>query len=405
MDSFRLALRNLARQKFRTGITLAAIAFGVAGLILSGGFVRDVFHQLGEAFIRSQSGHIQVAKAGYLGSAFVAPERHLIEEPEITARAISMMAGVSDVMARVHFTGLLNNGRTDWPVVGEGVEPGKESKLATHVRTVAGRALTDGDRYGITVGEGAAQALKLVPGDHVTVIVNAAEGVLNTLELEVVGVFQTFSKEFDARAIRMHLSAARELLGTRGANVLVVSLAKTEQTAAIATRINDDIGGGGLEVKRWDELNDFYGKTVTLYERQFGILQLIVLAMVLISVANSVNMSAFERVGEVGTMMALGNRRADVLRLMLMEGSLLGVIGALVGVLTGAVVAMGISTVGIAMPAPPNSNLGYTAAIRVVPSVLAGAFLVGVAASTVASIPPAFRMSRMSIVDALRANG
>ena len=64
----------------------------------------------------------------------------------------------------------------------------------------------------------------------------------------------------------------------------------------------------GLEVKTWLELNDFYAKTVKMYDVQFGVLRIIILLMVLLSVVNSVNMSVFERVGEFGTMMALGNR-------------------------------------------------------------------------------------------------
>ena len=62
---FRLAFRNIVRQRLRTAMTLAAIVFGVMALILSGGFVHDVYHQLGEALIHSQSGHIQVAKEGF----------------------------------------------------------------------------------------------------------------------------------------------------------------------------------------------------------------------------------------------------------------------------------------------------------------------------------------------------
>ena len=61
----RLALRNIFRQWLRTGLTLLAIATGVTGLILSGGFVEDVYLQLGEATIHSQLGHLQVANAGY----------------------------------------------------------------------------------------------------------------------------------------------------------------------------------------------------------------------------------------------------------------------------------------------------------------------------------------------------
>lgn len=62
---FKLALRNILRQKSRTAMTLAAIIFGVAGLILSGGFVADVLTQLGEATIHSQLGHVQVFRKGF----------------------------------------------------------------------------------------------------------------------------------------------------------------------------------------------------------------------------------------------------------------------------------------------------------------------------------------------------
>ena len=62
---FKLALRNILRQKGRTATTLAAIVVAVVGLILSSGFVEDIFAPLGEVIIHSQSGHLQVGKARY----------------------------------------------------------------------------------------------------------------------------------------------------------------------------------------------------------------------------------------------------------------------------------------------------------------------------------------------------
>jgi putative ABC transport system permease protein len=90
--------------------------------------------------------------------------------------------------------------------------------------------------------------------------------------------------------------------------------------------------------------------------------------------------------------------------LIVMESVLLGLIGGLLGVLLGVLMAIAISAIGIAMPPPPNANLGYTAFIRVVPTVLAMAFLVGFAATVLAALLPAARMSRTSVVTALRAN-
>ena len=158
------------------------------------------------------------------------------------------------------------------------------------------------------------------------------------------------------------------------------------------------------EVKTWQQLNDFYEKAVALYKRQFGVLQLIVLVMVVLSVANSINMSVFERIGEFGTMMALGNRGAKVFRLVVIESALLGSIGAALGAAFGVALALGISAIGIPMPPPPNGNLGYIATIRIVPSVIAMAFTVGFVATTLAALLPAYRVSRTAVADALRAN-
>ena len=399
-----LAFRNILRQRLRTAMTLAAIVFGVMALILSGGFVQDVYHQLGEALIHSQSGHLQVVKQGFFEKGSRSPEQYIIGEPERLRSQIASQPGVSDVMARLSFSGLINNGRTDWAIVGQGVEAAKEAVLGSQLRIKAGRQLGAQDSYGILIGEGVAQALKLQPGDFVTLLLNTPEGALNSLEFEVVGAFQSFSADFDARAVNIPLAAAQELLGTQGVNALVVSLDSTALTARVATAIDAALQGSGFEVKTWKSLNAFYESTDELYERQFGFLQLIILILVLLGVANSVNMSAFERVGEFGTMMALGNRQRDIHRLVMLENFVLGLIGGGVGVSLGVLLAFVLSAVGIEMPPPPNANLGYVAHIRVVPRVLALAFGVGLGATTLAALIPAWRVSRIAPVDALRKN-
>ena len=399
-----LAFRNILRQRLRTAMTLAAIVFGVMALILSGGFVQDVYHQLGEALIHSQSGHLQVVKQGFFEKGSRSPEQYIIGEPERLRSQIASQPGVSDVMARISFSGLINNGRTDWAIVGQGVEAAKEAVLGSQLRITAGRQLGAQDSYGILIGEGVAQALKLQPGDFVTLLLNTPEGALNSLEFEVVGAFQSFSADFDARAVNIPLAAAQELLGTQGVNALVVSLDSTALTARVASAIDAALQGSGFEVKTWKSLNAFYESTVELYERQFGFLQLIILILVLLGVANSVNMSAFERVGEFGTMMALGNRQRDIHRLVMLENFVLGLIGGGVGVSLGVLLAFVLSAVGIEMPPPPNANLGYVAHIRVVPRVLALAFGVGLGATTLAALIPAWRVSRIAPVDALRKN-
>lgn len=398
----RFALRNVFRHAGRTALTMAAIVAGVVGLMLSGGFVRDIFAKLGESVIHSQSGHLQVSRSGFQQSGSRRPERFLIADPARVEARIAAIPGVADVMARIAFSGLLNNGRSDVAIVGEGIEPAKETRLGTSLSIVAGRRLTAADANGVMVGDGVARALKVAPGDRVTLMLSTEGGALNTLDLDVVGVFRTFSKDYDARAIRIPIAAAQDALNTAGASTIVVSLARTPDTFAIAREVESALAGQGFEVWTWEALNDFYAKTVALYERQFGVLRAIILLMVLLSVANSVNMSLFERVPEFGTMRALGDRQGYIVRLVLVECLLLGVIGAAIGVALGALLSALISYVGIPMPPPPNSDVGYTAQIALAPALAAGAFAIGVVAAALAGIPSALRAVRIPVVDALR---
>lgn len=400
--TLRLAWRNVLRHTGRSLSSLGAIAFGVMALIVSEGFVQDILIQLGEAIIHSQSGHVQVARTGFFENGAQQPERFLMAEPEADKKRIAALPAVKDVMARVNFAGLLNNGRTDLSIVGEGIEPDKERAMGTFLKVVAGRSLHDKDEFGILLGAGVAKALKLAPGDRTMLLISTADGATNGEEFQVVGIFKSFSKDYDNRAVKVPLSAARKLLNTEGANTLVVSLKRTQDTASVARVLTERTAWRDQTVRTWIDLNDFYPKSVEMYRAQFGALQAIVLLMVVLSVVNAVNTTVFERAGEFGTSRALGSRSLDVFRLIMLESLILGLLGSGAGVLLGLLAAWIVGMVGIPMPPPPNSDLTYTAYITVFPDALAASFSVGVGATLLACVVPAFRVSRMHIAMALR---
>lgn len=397
----KLAFRNILRQRARTGLTLAAIAIGVASLVLSGGFVEDILVQLREATIRSQLGHLQVYKRGQFASGGHHPFDFLIENPDAVERAIGTVPGVVARAARVSFSGLIGNGRGELPILGEGIDPEPEARIGSAISMLAGRQLAIGDGFGIMVGEGLANALRLKVGDRVNLVLTTREGAMNTLEFKVVGVFRSLSKEYDARAVRVQLRAAQELTASPGVSALVLLLADTDMTARARADVEARLPPG-FEVKTWQELADFYNSTAALYERQFGVLQVIILVMVLLGVANSVNMTLHERTAEFGIMRALGRTGRDVFGLAVLETALLGAIGAALGVVVGVALAAMISAIGIPMPPPPNSESGFTAAVRIVPMILAAAFAMGILASIAAALLPARHLARIPVVEALR---
>jgi putative ABC transport system permease protein len=401
---FTLAFRNIFRNRIRTALTLAAVGCGVAAIIVSGGFVEDVFVQLRESTIHSRLGHVQVLRAGYLDYGRREPFRYLIADAAEVLDRARALPHVAIATTRVYFSGLANNGRADLPIAGEGVEADNEARLGTATVFVAGQPLSDTDPYAANLGEGLATALGLEPGSPVTLTVSTPDGALNALEFKVTGVFRTFSKDYDDHAVRISKVAAQQLLSTRAVHGIVLGLDDTGWTDETVVALAKVLPPGRYDVKPWHELADFYGKTVALYRRQFGALQFIIFVLLVLTVASTVNMVVHERTGEFGTLLALGTRRRDIFRLVLTENALLGGIGAVVGVVLGVGVSLLLSSIGIEMPPPPGSSASYTASIRLVPSVIAVAALAGWVAACCAALFPGRRAARLPVADALRHN-
>jgi putative ABC transport system permease protein len=311
------------------------------------------------------------------------------------------LPGVRGASARLSFAGLLGNGARELPVLGEGIEPEGERPMMRSITLLQGKPLSPQDVSGAWLGEGLAATLKAAPGDTLTLVASTLDGAMNTLDIQVTGIFRSFSQDYDARALKLNLPAAQELLGTEEANTVVVLLEDEADVASSARLMLPVVQKRGLAVRTWQELNDFYRNTVLLYDRQFAVLSAIILLMIALGVNNAVNMAVLERRAEFGTMRALGNRDAHIFRLVVAEVSVLALFGSLLGVTLGVLLSHAISAVGIDMPPPPNSNLGYVARIKLVPDVIAQAFAVGVISTLLAGIVPAWKMARTPIVGAI----
>ena len=134
------------------------------------------------------------------------------------------------------------------------------------------------------------------------------------------------------------------------------------------------------------------------------VVQLLIGLLIVLSISNMLIMNVLERTGEIGTIMAMGSRRQNILMLFLAEGLVLGVLGGVVGLLAGLALAQAISSIGIPMPPPPGRSAGYSAHILITWRIMAGAFALAVGTAALAGVYPAWKASRLTIVDALRYN-
>jgi putative ABC transport system permease protein len=400
----KLALRWLVRSRRRSAGATLAIVCGVVALLLAGGFIQWIFADMRESTIRSRIGHVQLLHRGAVEGGPSDPFRHLLPVQAGRLQALAADPRVDLIGQRLAFSGLVSHGDTSLGFIGEGVEPDKELALSRALQIVRGENLAADDPRGLVIGQGLAANLGVKVGDTVVLLANSASGGINAVECRIRGIFTTISKLFDDSALRLPIESARALLKVDGSHSWVVLLKDTAATGEVVDRMRAAYPTGEVRIVAWTELADFYNKTVTLFSRQIGILQVIVAMIIVLSITNTMLMSVVERTGEVGTALALGVPRWRVVSQFVLEGFLLGLFGAAAGLLLGLAAAWGISAIGIPMPPPPGMARGYLAQILVTPSLAVNAVLIAIVASVLASLYPAWKVSRLPIVDALRHN-
>ena len=398
----RLAFRNVVRQKQRSGIGLISVAAGVAALILAGGFIDWIYWSMREGTIGSRLGHLQIVRPGYFDAGAADPFAYLLPANSAALERTLRLPGVKAVAPRLAVNGLIGRGDATISFLGEGIDPALEAPFNRFVQIRSGEPLSEAEPHGIILGKGLADNLGVKAGDSVVLIVNRQSGGINAVDARVRGLFETATKAYDDSALRMSIRLARELVGTPGAHAWVVILEDTDRTDAVAGQVRAIVAAERLEVVPWHRLADFYNKTVALFSKQVGVLKFIIAAIIILSISNTLIMSVLERTSEIGTMMALGASRNAILRCFLGEGVVLGLLGGLLGVIAGVVLALVVSAIGVPMPAPPGMAWGYIGEVRTTFLLVFDAFALAVVTTLIASVYPAWKASRMVIVDALR---
>jgi len=402
----RLAARNVFRQRARTAVALSAIAAGCAALIVNGGVVHNIFRELRDDAIYGRHGHLQVYRNGYSAGHLGDPGRYLIPAEE-SRRIVDLVARQRHVAAvtRVReFSGMIAHGDRHVAFLGFGVDPEQDAQFSRHVTLRRGAALSSGEPYGFLAGLGLAEKFGGEPGALVTLLAHTENGALNAVDARLRGVFEGGMKAHDDFALKLPLATAEALLLDDRTEQIVVLLDRTEDVPAVQRELEAQFAAAGLdlETRTWRDLAVFHNQTVSLFNRELDVIGLIVATMVVLGIANTVGMSIFERRVELATLRALGLGRVALARLLLLEAAITGLLGALLGLLLGAGLALTVSAVGIPFPSPPGSTRPFRGGVDLVPAVAWAAFALSFAATIAAAALPVWRAARRPIAPQLR---
>lgn len=409
----KIAFRNVFRNRRRTLLTLSSIVLGCAALINFDGYTNFADWGLREMYIRSQLGHIQIYKKGYRASKGMNPFAYLIANPDEIKKTIATTLGdrLNVVNARLELNGLITKGGQSYNFIAQGIEVEGEEKMlklenstSTALNLRRGQYLTKKDTGVVLLGNELCDALGVQEGDLLSLMGASAVGSLNATDLLWKGCFSTVSKEYDKVAAIMPLADAKRFSATDDVLKLVVVLNDTDMTQkamADLTRAFQE-KGYDLEMVSWYDLADYYKQVMIFLKGMFMVIATIIVFVVVFSIVNTLTMSVFERVQEIGTIRAMGAEGKAILKLFILEGILLGVIGGFIGVIIGAGIAFGINHANLVMPPPPGSSQEFILQLRLYPTSFLIGFAVAVCSSFVASIYPALKAAKLRVVDALR---
>ncbi|MBI5544475.1 MAG: ABC transporter permease [Deltaproteobacteria bacterium] len=398
-----LAARNLWRNRRRTLIALTALVIGSFMVVVLNGFRNGVIDLMTEGMVKAQLGAFQVHRQGYLEQSSQKPlTLHLEDTTELLQRILAN-PGVQDLAPRLSTFGMASaRGRSSLVALLAG-DPKVEARVFPLAsRFVAGRNLGETDLPNAAVLGGVLmQNLGLKQGEVFTVSAQTPEGQSNAMDLQVEGWVPLMDPFSAKRLLALPLGYAQQLLRMEGRiteyAVQVHDLHRIEEVAQAARQALGD----EYEVHTWLELQPLFRD---LIRRQTFVLSAVslLLAIVLTGIVNVMAMSVYERVREIGTEMALGMRRRQILLLFLCEGGFLGLWGSLAGTILGFVAVTVADVYGIPFKAP-----GASGTMPMHPTISVGfaALVVAVAAigTLGAALVAAFRASRLRPADALRA--
>lgn len=398
----QIAFRNVFRNTRRTTLTLLIISSGVTALVLAGGFFAYNFEGLRETSIRNGLGHIQVFNGRYLADGEERPLSNGIAGYRELQKWLEAQPHVTATTGQVDFVGLISNGDKSEAFIGSGVDAEREKAMAFTVSLKAGEPLGAGENAAL-VTTGLAETMHAKVGDVLTLLATTSDGALNGIDVKVAGLYSTGIKEYDVRSLRVSLATAQRLLATDRVTKVIVRLDASEETepvraALVAGRLGE---ASGMKLQTWRDLATFYNQTVQLFSAVFFFLGLIIVILVVLSSSNTMMMSVFERVKEIGTLMAIGTRRRQILGVFVLEGLAIGILGGALGLAMSYGLIRAINASGIMMPPPPSFDHGFPLHVNLVPQLFVGVFVVTVAVLVMAAVVPAWRGARLRIVDAL----
>ena len=398
---YKMAFRELGRNRRRSFFSALALAIGMALLLLMAAVIAGELRDSMDTSIRLQSGHLQVRAKTYDENKTSLAWEDLVENPDQVAAQIASLAPVQVATPRLYASGIVATGDNSLGVRIFGIDPTSPADAPFQNGMISGQFLKADDSEGILVGQPLADKLGLNTGDKVNLLINTSNGDVDQQPFFIRGIYTTHTPGFDEGTVFMPLAKAQAITQTQNHATLVFVLLKDrEQNGAVAKALSTS----QYQVVTWEQANSLLVQFNQFSNFFMGLLYLIILGITATVIINTLIMSVFERTREIGILAAIGMRSSSIMGMFFAESSLLAVGGIVMGLALGGVL-VGLSA-KYGFPIGNVGVTGFTLGDRIyayfVPSDAINLTILAFIITLLAGLYPALLAARMEPVEALR---
>lgn len=398
-----IAWRNIWRNPYRSGLTIAAVSIGLTALLFIQAFVEGADQQMVENYTNLLTGHLQVHAAGF--QKVMELERS-IADPEALEAVLGHHPEIEASARRVKVYALASSANRSAGVLLIGLDPVREPQVTRlHQRVRHGTFLTtDQD---VVVGKGLAEMLDAKLGEQIVLMTQAADGSLAASAFRITGLLETGAEEIDNAMVLTTLHAAQEFL-VLGSQIseLGLRVKRLHDVDRVAAQLRERINPHTVEVLTWKQISPIAVQWVEFDRAFVNVILSIVLVVVAAGILNTVLMGVMERTREFGIMLALGTKPRELMVMVGLEALGLGLIGLLVGLLGGMAFIISAQIHGIELGGFSAAFEAYYTGSVIYPRLslgrVGGQAAVVLATCVVVSLYPAWRAAHLKPIEAIR---
>lgn len=320
-------------------ISMAGIALGVAALIVvlsvMNGFQKEVRDRM-----LSVLSHIEVFDAS--GS---------LPDWRVTAAEAMRNKDVRGAAPYVEAQAMVTREDTVRGIMVRGILPAEEPKVSEVAKQVRRGSLNDlrPGEFNIVLGGELARALHIKLGDKLTLIAPQGQvtpaGVLPRLkQFNVVGIFEAGHYEYDASLAFIHLDDGEKMFRQTGPSGLRLKVADMQQAPEVALSLSRSLSGE-LYIRDWSQQNRNWFAAVQTEKRMMFIILTLIIAVAAFNLVSTLVMTVTDKQADIAILRTLGASPASVMKIFMIQGALVGLLGTAIGVGGGVLISLNVDVI------------------------------------------------------------